>query len=177
VTDRTDRNERCRVLGPCILVVPSPNGRTMNSQYRRRLSACAFVFLLAVCVAGCSPTADATGSLSQPIATIPPSPTSQPPTSTPTAASGKAACLACHGSFAKLVSAPPAFQTDGFDVVTPHRFIPHESKEVPECSSCHAAHPLPPVASEIAALPKPNVNWCYSFCHHQYSFTSCKPCH
>jgi predicted CXXCH cytochrome family protein len=100
----------------------------------------------------------------------------QPP---PVPAKGEdvaAACLKCHGPFDKLTSAPPRFVTQKGEKINPHRYVPHDLKEIPDCVSCHKPHSAAPNAGEIAALPKPNVKTCYE-CHHKEDFASCKSCH
>jgi predicted CXXCH cytochrome family protein len=86
------------------------------------------------------------------------------------------ACLKCHGPFEKLISAPPKFVTQKGEKINPHRYVPHDLKDIPECVSCHKPHSATPNAGEIAALPKPNVKTCYE-CHHKEDFASCKSCH
>ena len=100
----------------------------------------------------------------------------QPP---PVAAKNKnpsADCLKCHGPFEKLTSAPPKFVTEKGEKINPHRYVPHDLKEIPECISCHKPHSATPTANEIVSLPKPGVKTCYE-CHHEESFASCKSCH
>jgi predicted CXXCH cytochrome family protein len=86
------------------------------------------------------------------------------------------ACLKCHGPFEKLISAPPRFVAEKGEKINPHRYVPHDLKDVPECVSCHKPHSATPNAGEIAALPKPGVKTCYE-CHHKENFASCKSCH
>jgi hypothetical protein len=97
----------------------------------------------------------------------------------PPATASKDACLNCHGPFDKLV-ASANYQAPSGEKVTPHRYVPHNAKEakaIPECSNCHEPHPVPPPASDLAALPKPDVQWCYTTCHHKNTFQLCKDCH
>jgi hypothetical protein len=100
-------------------------------------------------------------------------------TAAPTAAS-KEACLNCHGPFDKLATANAKYLASSGEKINPHRFVPHDSKDakaIPGCSNCHETHPLPPKAAAIAAaLPKADVQWCYT-CHHKNNFVSCKECH
>ena len=86
------------------------------------------------------------------------------------------ACLKCHGPFDKLLNAPPSFVAKSGEKVRPHMYVPHDLKEIPDCGSCHKPHSLPPDKNEIAKLPKPNVDTCFS-CHHTENFTPCKSCH
>ena len=105
-------------------------------------------------------------------------PVAVPQTATPAAAS-KEACLNCHGPFDKLATMPAKYVASSGEKITPHRFVPHNSKDakaIPGCDNCHTTHPLPPTAAAIAALPKPDVQWCYT-CHHKNNFVSCKDCH
>jgi hypothetical protein len=104
------------------------------------------------------------------------SPSAQP--SAPAPAASKEACLNCHGPFDKLV-ANVNYQAPSGEKITPHRYVPHSAKEakaIPECSNCHEPHPVPPPAS-AAGLPKPDVQWCYTACHHKNTFQLCKDCH
>ena len=106
----------------------------------------------------------------------PQSPSAQP--SAPAPAASKEACLNCHGPFDKLV-ANVNYQAPSGEKITPHRYVPHSAKEakaIPECSNCHEPHPVPPAAN-AAALPKPDVQWCYTACHHKNTFQLCKDCH
>jgi len=112
-------------------------------------------------------------------ATAAPSGTPQKNASPPAAVS-KEACLDCHGPFDKLAGASPKYVAPSGEKITPHRFVPHDSKEakaIPGCDNCHKPHPLPPTATALAALPKPDVQWCYTACHHENNFTPCKDCH
>jgi hypothetical protein len=105
------------------------------------------------------------------------SPPAQP--NAPAVAASKEACLNCHGPFDKLV-ANVNYQAPSEEKITPHRYVAHSAKEakaIPECSNCHEPHPVPPVASGVAALPKPDVQWCYTTCHHKNTFQLCKDCH
>ena len=92
-----------------------------------------------------------------------------------TAGSTKDLCLGCHGPFDKLVTASANYVWLNGDKKSPHRYVPHESKIIPECSQCHKPHPVPPTASDIAALGKPDPKWCYT-CHHA-GVLECGTCH
>jgi predicted CXXCH cytochrome family protein len=85
-------------------------------------------------------------------------------------------CLKCHGPFDKLASAPPSFISTSGEKITPHRYVPHDQKDIPDCANCHQPHSANPTADEIAALPKPNVTFCFD-CHHKKNFMRCKACH
>jgi hypothetical protein len=85
----------------------------------------------------------------------------------------KPACLDCHGPFEQLASAEPSFAFSADLKINPHRYIPHNSKEVPDCAGCHEVHPVPP--TEPVKKPT-SVAWCYA-CHHLQDFTDCKQCH
>jgi hypothetical protein len=93
---------------------------------------------------------------------------------------GKDACLACH-PFDKLAALPPKYVNDSGEKINPHVYVPHDqkvAKSIQDCALCHTKqHPLPPTAADIAAMPKPEVKFCYSACHHSYNFTPCKACH
>ena len=93
---------------------------------------------------------------------------------------GPDACLKCHGPFDKLRERTSKFVAPSGETISPHRYVPHDSKEassLPQCDNCHKAHPVPPTDDDLAALPKPKVEWCYEKCHHTKDFTPCKTCH
>jgi len=97
-----------------------------------------------------------------------------------TTANSKEACLDCHGPFDKLAAATASYVAASGEKITPHRYVPHDSKEakgIPECSNCHQPHPLPPTARNLANAAKPDVHWCLMTCHHNNNFEPCKKCH
>ena len=102
-----------------------------------------------------------------------PAPTVAAPTNG--AASSTDACLACHGPFDKLVAANTSYVWPNGDKQTPHRYVPHNSKTVPDCSNCHASHRVPPSASDLAAMGKADPKWCFT-CHHTGDL-KCGTCH
>jgi hypothetical protein len=92
----------------------------------------------------------------------------------------KAECLNCHGPFDKLATSTAGYAAPSGEKTTPHRYVPHEAKAakaIPECSNCHQPHSVPPVESDRVALQKPEIDWCYSSCHHDNTLKSCKECH
>ena len=93
----------------------------------------------------------------------------------------KTECLSCHGPFEKMTAVADKYTAPSGEKISPHRFVPHDSKkdeDVPECTNCHTAHPLDPLpAHGTVDLSKVNVKWCYETCHHEKNFTSCKQCH
>jgi predicted CXXCH cytochrome family protein len=95
------------------------------------------------------------------------------------AGSPKAACLGCHGPYEKIIAKTADYRMQSGDQEiksNPHRYAPHESKDVtdiPECSYCHEPHPVPLTTKE--GLPKPKATWCYG-CHHAKILT-CGTCH
>jgi len=109
-------------------------------------------------------------------ATAPPPPQTAP--SSP--AVSKEVCLDCHGPFDKLAFATAGYQASSGEKGTPHRYVPHSSREgkaIPGCANCHEPHPVPPPSAGLKALPKGDVQWCYTACHHKNNFVSCKDCH
>ncbi len=87
----------------------------------------------------------------------------------------KETCQSCHGPFDKLV-ASANYQAPSGEKISPHRYVPHnatEVKAIPECSTCHEPHPVPLPAN----VPKGDVQWCYTTCHHKHTFQACKDCH
>ncbi len=113
-------------------------------------------------------------------ATKPSATATKPPTAATTASkaagSSKATCLMCHGPFDELIAATADYKMQSGDEEiksSPHRYVPHNSKDIPECSECHEPHPVPLLSTK--GLPKPNANWCYS-CHHA-GVLQCGTCH
>ena len=97
----------------------------------------------------------------------------------PANAASREACLNCHGPYDKLVS-NANYQAPSEEKITPHRYVPHSSKDskaIPECSNCHETHPVPTTEKALSSLPKPDVQWCYTTCHHKNTFQLCKDCH
>jgi len=84
-------------------------------------------------------------------------------------------CLVCHGPFDRLVAATADYKWPGGEVQSPHRYVPHDSTTIADCLFCHEAHPLPPSASDIAAISKPKPEYCFE-CHHTRTF-ACGTCH
>lgn len=116
--------------------------------------ACTFLLALALSLSGPSPAA----------------------TTAKAAGSSKDACLMCHGPYEKLVSSTSGYlMQDGDEKVksSPHRYMPHDSKDIPECGECHKPHPVPLTSKE--GLPKADAKWCY-LCHHTGDL-KCGTCH
>jgi hypothetical protein len=90
-------------------------------------------------------------------------------------------CLGCHGPFSDLIKATTNYVAPSGEKVSPHRYVPHDSKEdenIPQCTQCHTAHALDPLPSKGSIdVSKISVQWCYTSCHHQKNFTPCKTCH
>jgi hypothetical protein len=101
---------------------------------------------------------------------------SQPPAASTGGGNTSGQCLTCHGPFGKLTSAPPFFVAPSGEKINPHRYVPHDLKDIPDCVSCHKPHSAEPTAAELAALPKPTVESCFE-CHHKRNFVSCQECH
>jgi len=98
-----------------------------------------------------------------------------------TASTPAEACLDCHGPFEKITEATANWVAPSGEKTSPHRYVPHDSKQasdIPECTNCHAAHTIapPPTAGSID-LKKVKVDWCYTTCHHEKNFKPCKECH
>jgi hypothetical protein len=86
-------------------------------------------------------------------------------------------CLACHGSYDKLVEKTATFKTPGGETVTPHQYVPHKEKtDIPDCTECHIEHPIPLEDKSKVVMPK-NIDWCYTACHHANNLQPCKSCH
>ena len=145
--------------------------RTMNKR-SRILHTCASILALTLLLSGSSPAQTST-----PLPTTapdkPPSATAGTAASSAAAGSSKETCLRCHGPFDKLVSASANYTMPSGEKTSPHRYVPHNSKDIPECSNCHKRHPVPLTSTE--GLPKPNPEWCYT-CHHA-GVLQCGTCH
>ncbi len=89
-------------------------------------------------------------------------------------AAANPACLDCHGPFEELIAKPPTIKTDENGLINPHRYVPHKTKDAPDCTRCHQPHPIPP--TEPVKKPT-SIQWCYDACHHQQNFTPCVTCH
>ena len=99
----------------------------------------------------------------------------------------KSDCLACH-SYDDVIAETADYVTRSAKV-NPHRYVeagsakenfgqPHQAtgtEHIPECSNCHAPHPIPPTGAVDRS--KINVEWCYTSCHHENEFTRCGACH
>lgn len=83
-------------------------------------------------------------------------------------------CLKCHGPFEKLAEKTKDYETEFGEKVNPHRYVPHNSTSIVECTECHEPHPIPFKANDN--MPKPTVDYCYS-CHHMQTFETCSDCH
>jgi hypothetical protein len=96
------------------------------------------------------------------------------------AATAENECLDCHGPFDKIIAASARYVAPSGEKLSPHRYVPHDSKlakDIPECTHCHTKHPVSPLpASGSIDLSKVNVEWCFT-CHHEKNFQSCKDCH
>ena len=93
----------------------------------------------------------------------------------------KSQCLSCHGPFDKIIESTSDYTALSGEKISPHRYVPHDSKkedDIPECTNCHAAHPLDPLPEPgTVDLKKVDVQWCYTACHHEKNFTPCAQCH
>jgi hypothetical protein len=88
-------------------------------------------------------------------------------------------CLACHGPYEKLREKTADYVAPSGETVTPHQYVPHEdkdAKDIPDCTECHVAHPIPLEDKSTVAKPD-GVNWCYSSCHHANNLQPCSSCH
>jgi hypothetical protein len=83
-------------------------------------------------------------------------------------------CLSCHGPFDKLASKTGNYVMPSGEKTTPHRYVPHDGKNIPVCTLCHKRHRVPLTSKE--GVGKGNVDWCSS-CHHANNFRRCNECH
>jgi hypothetical protein len=98
-----------------------------------------------------------------------------------TAKDSDGGCLRCHAPFDKIIEASAKYVAPSGEKGSPHRYVPHDSKQeadIPECSHCHTAHPLDPLPAKGSIdMSKVGVKWCYDTCHHEKDLKSCKECH
>jgi hypothetical protein len=88
----------------------------------------------------------------------------------------KEQCLACHGPYEKIAKATENFKTPNEETTTPHKYIPHDSTDIPECTECHIAHTIPLQDKSTVVKPK-DLGFCYDSCHHMKNLQPCKSCH
>ena len=107
-------------------------------------------------------------------------PATNAPTAAPTAGKTEDKCLDCHGPFDKLIATSTNYVASSGEKISPHRYVPHDSKlvkDIPDCSHCHTAHSLTSLPAKGSIdLSKVSVEWCFE-CHHEKTFQSCKDCH
>ena len=86
-------------------------------------------------------------------------------------------CLPCHGDYDKLAEKTSGYKTPSGETATPHQYVPHAEKtEIPDCTECHEAHPIPLEDKSKAVIPK-QIDWCYGTCHHAGNLQACQGCH
>jgi hypothetical protein len=133
------------------------------------------LFFIAIGILGCVSILIANGPVSAQTAGQPAKAAS------PASGPSKSDCLNCHGPFDKIIESTGDYVAPSGEKLSPHRYVPHDSKkdeDIPECTNCHTAHPLDPLPAQGSIdLSKVNVQWCYTSCHHEKNFTSCKQCH
>ena len=139
--------------------------------------SCAFIFAMLLLLSVSSPaSAAAPARANAPTKAPAPAAVKAPATAAsavPTAGGSKDTCLGCHGPFDKLTAATAGYAMPSGEKTSPHRYVPHKSKNIPECSDCHKPHPVPLVSK--AGLPKAETDYCYT-CHHQGGL-ECGTCH
>lgn len=90
-------------------------------------------------------------------------------------------CLSCHDSYDKLAEATAKYVAPSGEKGTPHRYVPHDSKnkeDIPDCKRCHQAHSLDPLPAKGSLdRSKVGIQYCYAQCHHEKDLKSCKECH
>ena len=146
---------------------PLPKERRTMNKPSRIPHICAFVLALTLLLSGAS-------SGQTPAPAKPPVATGAAKASTPAASSAATStCLGCHGPFDKLVAATANYVMPSGEKTTPHRYVPHKSKDVPDCGFCHTPHPVPLTSTK--GLPKPKTDYCYT-CHHAGEL-ACGTCH
>jgi hypothetical protein len=81
--------------------------------------------------------------------------------------------MECHGPFEKLIADTANYVMRTGEIMSPHRYEPHNSKTLPDCKDCHKPHPIPLISTE--GLPTPSAQYCYT-CHH-HDVLECHTCH
>jgi hypothetical protein len=85
-------------------------------------------------------------------------------------------CLGCHGPFDKIIKATANWESPAGDKASPHKYVPHDSEDAPECTECHTPHAIPLKDKALVVKPK-DVLFCYDSCHHAKNLQPCKNCH
>jgi hypothetical protein len=88
----------------------------------------------------------------------------------------KETCLGCHGPFDKIAKATAEWKAASGETTTPHRYVPHDSTDVPQCTECHTAHEIPLKDKATVVKPK-DLIFCFDACHHARNLQPCKSCH
>jgi hypothetical protein len=113
-----------------------------------------------------------------------PGPTAPVAPSAPSAAA--AACMACHSDFQAIAKASANYVAPSGVHVNPHTTVdpsitktftnPHASGVgIVNCTYCHRPHPVPLTSTKD--VPTPNVDYCFTACHHLGNFERCSDCH
>jgi hypothetical protein len=89
----------------------------------------------------------------------------------------KEKCLSCHGPYEKIAKATENFKTPSEEVSTPHRYVPHDGTEIPQCTECHIQHKLDPLPEKSTVDKPKDLDFCYNGCHHMRNLQPCKNCH
>ncbi|MDA8125613.1 MAG: cytochrome c3 family protein [Deltaproteobacteria bacterium] len=84
-------------------------------------------------------------------------------------------CLSCHGPYDKLRAAGSNYVWPKGEKHSPHMYVRHNTKDIPECINCHKVHAMPPTPAGTAAMGKANPEYCFT-CHHTKELT-CGTCH
>ena len=142
----------------------------LRKERLRHIGAARQLVLLCACILAL--VAPAGGSACAQTAASPPAPAATLPAAAPTAGS-QAVCLGCHGPYEKIIAATANYYMPSGETMSPHRYVPHKSTNIPDCKNCHQAHPIPPASK--ASVPTPSTDWCYK-CHHA-NVLECGTCH
>jgi predicted CXXCH cytochrome family protein len=87
----------------------------------------------------------------------------------------KETCLSCHGPYDKLMAKGSNYVWPKGEKHSPHMYVRHDSKNIPECTNCHKPHAMPPTPAGAKAMGKADPDWCFT-CHHTKQLT-CGACH
>jgi predicted CXXCH cytochrome family protein len=130
-----------------------------------------------VCIAALALLAGVLLAAGSSLAQTSPSPAAKPPAPAPSAAAPAAGsqdvCLACHGPYENLIEKTAKYYMPSGETTSPHKYLPHKSKNIPDCKNCHKPHALPPPPKQ--SIAEPSTDWCYT-CHHK-GVLECGTCH
>jgi len=88
----------------------------------------------------------------------------------------KEKCLGCHGPYEKIINATAEWKAPSGETLSPHRYVPHDNQDIPQCTECHTQHEIPLKDKSTVVKPQ-DVQFCFEGCHHMRNLQPCKNCH